>query len=256
MFHFKTSFLVSALLLVAHLAAASDSGSDSGSSSGFSDGFSQRAEKRESQRWTLQEWMAQKERIRWMDMWLSMNAPSPYEFSLEGSYKNYKTDVNNGTATGYTSSQASASAYAEFVGITAEYENNTQEGYNDLAGMFDLRLLGNSIQSSYLAIHYGVSTRTMSNPSDSLHQQFGQASLQMYVIKHFGFDGLYRYYMPTTDSTLGQVHETFTEAGAFIDFKNFRIFGTWYKEDQTSNPTSGATDTTRTGIRSGLKIFF
>jgi hypothetical protein len=142
------------------------------------------------------------------------------------------------------------------VGLTAEYENNTQEGFNDLSGLFNLRLAGSSIQGSYLTLHYGMRTHTQNNPQLTLRQQFAQTSLQMYVIKQFGFDALYRHYMPVTDDTLGEIKGNLTEAGAFIDFKNFRIFGTWYKEVQNSTLSGTIIDNTRTGIRSGLKIFF
>lgn len=246
------------LILLAFASTTFAAGSGGGGGGGSSGDFLQRAERRQSQRWTLQEWLAQKDRNNMMDMWLSMNSPSPYELMLGISYNSYdqESSAAAGTTNKYTSYQGTFSAYAQFVGLTAEYENNTQEGFNDLSGLFNLRLLGSSIQGSYLTLHYGMRTHTQSNPQVALRQQFAQASLQMYVIKQFGFDGLYRYYMPVTDDTLGEVKGNLTEAGAFIDFKNFRVFGTWYKEVQNSTLSSTITDNTRTGIRSGLKIFF
>lgn len=246
--------LVLALLLTIFAPPGALAASSSGEGGGD---FLQRAERRQSQRWTLQEWLAQKDRNRMMDMWLSMNSPSPYELMLGISYNSYDQEATGSTTPNkYTSYQGTFSAYAQFVGLTAEYENNTQEGFNDLNGLFNLRLLGSSIQGSYLTLHYGMRTHTQSSPQLTLRQQFAQASLQMYVIKQFGFDGLYRQYLPTEDATLGEVKGTLTEAGAFIDFKNFRVFGTWYKEVQSTELNTVITDNTRTGIRSGLKIFF
>jgi hypothetical protein len=170
------------------------------------------------------------------------------------SYNSYGLEATgSATPDKHTSYQGIFSAYAQFVGLTAEYENNTQEGFDDLTGVFNLRLLGSTIQGSYLALHYGMRTRTS---VVRFSQQFAQVSTQMYVIKNFGFDGLYRHYSPMTDNTLGEINGDLTEAGAFIDFKNFRIFGTWYKETQTNELNSVLTGNTRTGIRSGLKIFF
>lgn len=246
--------LILILLAVSPSAFAASSGGSSGGGGGGD--FQQRAERRQSQRWTLQEWLAQKDRNRMMDMWLSMNSPSPYELMLGVSYNSYEQEATGASANKYTSYQGTFSAYAQFVGLTAEYENNTQEDYNDLTGIFNLRLAGSSIQGSYLALHYGMRTHTQASPQLALRQQFAQASLQLYVIKQFGFDGLYRSYMPTTDTTLGDVKGTLTEAGAFIDFQNFRIFGSWYKDVQNAQLNGTTTDTTRTGIRSGLKIFF
>ncbi len=249
--------LILILLSFASMAFAAGSGSGRGGG-GSSGDFLQRSERRQSQRWTLQEWLTQKDRNNMMDMWLSMNSPSPYELMLGISYNSYNQESSAavGTTNKYTSYQGTFSAYAQFVGLTAEYENNSQEGFNDLSGLFNLRLLGSSIQGSYLTLHYGMRTHTEANPQLTIRQQFAQASLQMYVIKQFGFDALYRFYMPMTDGTLGEVKGNLTEAGAFIDFKNFRVFGTWYKELQNSTPNGAPTDDTRTGIRSGLKIFF
>lgn len=249
MFHFKTSwsFLLVALILPTPGWSQSSTGSE----------FTKRAERRQSQRWTLQEWLAQKDRNRLMDLWLSMNSPSPYELMLGVSHNSYTLeDLGAATQEKHLSFQGSFSAYAQFVGLSVEYENNTQEDFNDLTGLFNLRLLGDSIQSSYLALHYGLRTRTYSQPEIRLGQQFGQVSLQLYMIKHFGFDALYRHYLPVTDSSLGEVQSGLTEAGAFIDFKNFRVYGAWYKETQNEKNPGLETRKTRTGIRSGLKIFF
>jgi hypothetical protein len=255
MFHFKSLLMLGLVLFSLSSPARSTSGSDSAGN------FVQRAERRENKRWTLQEWMAQKEKNSMMDAWLSMNSPSPYELMLGISYNSYNLETTgSATPDKHTSYQGIFSAYAQFVGLSAEYENNTQESFNDLTGIFNLRLLGSTIQGSYLSLHYGLRTRNQmplqTTPQVRFSQQFAQASIQMYVIKNFGFDGLYRLYSPMTDTTLGDVKANLTEAGAFIDFKNFRIFGVWYKETQTNQLNMLITDYTRTGIRSGLKIFF
>lgn len=256
MFHFKA--LLTCTLLISLFTAAPNASAQSSSGSNASGDFFKRAERRQSQRWTLQEWLAQKDRNRMMDMWLSMNSPSPYELMLGASYNSYQSESSAlpNSSSQFQSYQGVFSAYAQFVGLSAEYENNTQEGFNDLSGIFNLRLLGNSIQSSYLTLHYGLRTRTQSSPQLTLRQQFAQASLQIYLIKHFGVDGLYRYYLPMDEDSLGKVQANLSEAGIFIDFKNFRVFGSWYNEAQNSNLNNTLTETTRSGLRSGLKIFF
>lgn len=257
MFHFK--YLAGLPILVATLflepLAYAEGGGDS--SGGMGKNLIQRAERRESKRWTLKEWLEQKDRNRMMDMWLSMNAPSPFELMLGGSQTSSEVETTGtGTKNSYTSYRGVFSAYAQFVGLTAEYENNTQESFDDLAGMFNLRLIGHTIQGSYLALHYGQRTKNIQQGQVHLKQQFAQASLQLYATQYFGFDASYRHYLPASDVTLGDVNGTVTEAGAFIDFKNFRIFGGWCKEAQNYNNAGTETNTTRTGIRSGLKIFF
>ena len=232
MFHFK-SWISLCIVVFSLNAAAEDLG--------------KRSERRESKRWTLQEWLEQKDRNKMMDMWLSMNAPSPYEAVLGGSHNSSEK---------YTSYSGTFSAYAQFVGLTAEYENNTEEGLSDLSGLFNVRLIGHTIQGSYLTLHYGQRTRNINAGNVRLNQQFGQASLQLYLINNFGVDGSFRYYLPTSEATLGEVTGTNSEAGAFIDFKNFRIFGGWFKEVQTNKLNNVETSASRTGIRTGLKVFF
>lgn len=248
----------SSLLLLCIIAfSTTPSFAQSGSRWGSGIDFTKRAANREAGRWSLSEWLEMKNRNRMMDMWLSMNSPSPFEFALGGSYNSYKTEVQgSGVSDSHTSFAGEASAYAQFVGITAEYENNTDEKYNDLAGMLNIRLLGNSIQNTSFTIHYGQ--RTRDSAIGKLTQQFAQASLQVYLTKYFGLDGKYRYFLPTSTDELGDVSGNITEAGLFIDFKAIRIFGAWYKESQ-KNKIPAATDDTvtdRAGIRSGIKIFF
>lgn len=225
--------------------------------------FTQRAANREKGRWSLSEWLEMKNRNRMMDMWLSMNSPSPFEFMIGGAYNSYKTKVqvpgSAETEGSNNSWSGELSAYAQFVGITGEYENNTQENYSDLAGMLNIRLLGNSIQNTAFTISYGQRTREYGDSTQGrLTQQFGQVSLQVYMTKYFGIDGKYRYFLPTSTDELGDVSGNITEAGLFIDFKALRIFGAWYKESQKTKIPAATDDTItdRSGIRSGIKIFF
>lgn len=247
----------SSLLLLCIILTASLSQAQSGSRWGSGIDFTNRAKAREGTRWSLSEWLETKNRNRMMDMWLSVNSPSPYEFSLGASYNSYKTEdpANPAMSASHVSYMGDFSAYAQFVGLTAEYENNNAEKFNDLGGMLNIRLLGNSIQNTSLTLHYGMRTR---EADKRLSQQFGQVSLQVYLTKYFGIDGRYRYFLPTSTDELGDVEGNRTEAGLFIDFKAVRIFGNWFKESQKSKIPAAVDDTVtdRTGIRSGIKIFF
>lgn len=217
----------------------------------------ERASKREGSRWTLSEWMAQKERNKLMDLWLAMNSPSPYEFMLGGSYNNYKATENQ-TTNEYVTSGAEVQAYAQFFGLGLEYDNRTSESENDLSGMLNLRLLGNSIQSTHLTLHYGQRTRTISDvtPTTLLRNQFGQVSLQMYLNPNFGIRGSFRQYQPFSDSTFGDVTGQLTTGGLFIDFKAIRLFGEWYDDIQKNTGSTVAPQIQRTGIKTGLQIYF
>lgn len=221
--------------------------------------FTQRAAKREQGRWSLSEWLEMKNRNKMMDSWLSTNAPSPFELMFGGSHNSYNLENSNtGAKSSAISYAAQLAAYAQFVGINAEYENNNEEGYNDLNGLLNIRLLGDSIQNTSFTIHYGQRTRTYSDNNGRLSQSLGQVSLQVYLTKYFGIDGFYRTYVPTTHPSLGDVSGEQSEAGLFIDFKALRIFGSWYNERQKQKIPAATDDTitNRTGIKSGIKIFF
>ena len=248
--------MIFALLLSPSLSLAESSGS-SGSSLG------QRATNRESKRWTLQEWLDTRDRNRMMDLWLSMNSASPYEAMAGASYKSYLRDVDvPKTQDSFTSVDGLVTAHAHFVGLTVEYENNVQEKLNDLSGMLNLRLFGDSIQSTYLALHFGQRTRTFTSftPSRDYKNQFGQVSLQLYLMKSFGIDGFHRIYIPSTnDISKEDISGSLSEAGLFIDFKALRIFGAAYRDLQIIKSTTSPyaeTDTIRAGSRAGVKIYF
>lgn len=253
MSRFSSLLLLCIIILLTQISEA-----QSGSRWGSGIDFTKRAASREKSRWSLSEWMEMKNRNRMMDMWLSLNSPSPFEFMLGGSHNSYKseTTTNPGVSTSHVSYMGEFSAYAQFAGLTAEYENNTSEGLNDLAGMLNVRLLGNSLQNTAFTIHYGQRAREQN--SGRLSQQFGQVSLQVYLTKYLGIDGKYRQYLPTSTEALGEITENRTEAGLFIDFNAFRVFGSWYQESSKTKIPAATDDTVidRTGIKSGIKIFF
>lgn len=228
-------------------------------SSGFD--FTQRAAKRESGRWSLTDWLAIKDKNKMMDQWLSLNSPSPYELMLGGNFLSYDKHIKDGTTAdkNYTRFAGEAAAYAQLVGLGVEYTDNTDESYKDLVGMFNLRVLGNSLQNTGFTLSYGLRTRDISGTNATkLNQQFGQAELQLYVTKFFGLTGKYRYFMPTQNDQLGDVDESLSEAGVFIDFKALRVYGNWYRESQKNKTPSMPSDLTteRVGIKSGIKLFF
>lgn len=226
---------------------------------GSKSGLFQRAAQRESKRWTLQEWLETKERNRMMDLWLAVNSPSPYEAMLGIANHGYQTKLSTtNTETSYTTYSAQLSAYASLVGLTFEYNKNEKENFNDLTGLLNLRVFGNSIQSTHLTVHLGQRTRTLNQDTEDIivRQLLGQVSLQLYLNKYFGIDGMYRRYQESNTTSLGIVTGNQSEAGVFIDFKALRIFGSWYQDIQLNTLNGSETRIERNGIKSGIKIFF
>ena len=247
---FRMTLLMSLLFYVAQ-SNAQDKGSKSG--------LFQRAAQRETKRWTLQEWLDTKERNRMMDLWLAVNSPSPYEAMLAFANHGYQTKLAaTNTATSYTTNSAQLSAYATLVGLTFEYNKNEKENFNDLTGLLNFRIFGNSIQTTYLTLHVGQRTRTINQDTEDtvVRQLLGQASLQLYLNKYFGLDGLYRQYSGSNETSLGIVTGSQSEAGIFIDFKALRIFGSWYQDMQINTLNGTDTRIERNGVKSGIKIFF
>lgn len=214
---------------------------------------------REAKRFTLQEWLANKDRRALMDMWLTINTPSPYEFVVGGALFHHTLDSTSaGAATSKTVDGYSGeiSAYARFVGVSGEYTNNTEEGFNDTTGIFNLRVFGNTVQGSHITLHYGLRTRTANDKSYRLNQQFAAGTLQLYLMKYFGIQGNYRKYMPVNEDHFGGTESNELNAGAFIEFGALRLFGDWYQEKQKSKSNGVESNYDRTGTKIGLKFYF
>jgi hypothetical protein len=253
----RQSWLVAFSILAIAL-AASVSHADEG---GNRYSFYQKSDRKEKSRWTLQEWLEQKQRNHLMDLWLDMYAPSPYEFFLEGSFGAYETHIESSTTNTkqhHESFSGAAGAYATVVGLEGSYENNPGEKYNQTSGSFHLRVLGNAVQGTHLILHYGLSTRyeDFNGTQVRLNQQFAGGDINLYFNHHFGVQGLYDYYLPVTNETLGDVNKNRFEAGLFIDFKALRVFGVYFQEQEKNKNAGTETTTTRTGVQSGIRFFF
>lgn len=217
-----------------------------------------KAEQRAMKRFTLKEWMETKDRRSLMDLWLSINTPSPYEFCASGSLFQYTVESSSPVPakTHKKSTEGSFSAYATLVGVTLEYQNNIEENFNDVTGIFNFRIFGNTLQGTHLTMHYGLRTRTDSNQQYRLNQSFPAATLQLYMTKYFGIQSHYRIYLPTSESFYGDTTADELSAGAFIEYGAFRIFGDWYQERQSSKLNAVDTSLQRIGTKVGLKIYF
>jgi len=217
--------------------------------------FRKKAENKQNSRWTLSEWLAQKDRNRMMDLWLGMYKPSPYEFILNGSYDSYdlKLDSPPSRST-FNSGTGSIAFYALILGVEALHENNWHQGYQDVQGLVHLRVLGNSNQSTHLNLSYG--TRKYSEGDIEINQQIAGAELDLYIEKHIGIHGLYRHYFPSEEPTWGVTEGRRIEVGAFLDISFIRIFGNWFEDSLKSKSDTQQTHRDRGGIQYGFKFFF
>src|SRR4051812_14872269 len=78
---------------------------------------------KEKNRWSLAEWLDQRDRMRMMDLWLALHSPSPYEFYLSGAYKTGKL----GAGGYYGGWDVSLAAYAFLFGLEVQRQMSTFE---------------------------------------------------------------------------------------------------------------------------------
>ncbi len=233
--------------------------SNKGAGTGRSWLLSKSSEAKAAKRFSLQEWLENKDRRGLMDMWLSINTPTPYEFMLGGSLIQYDfiSSTNNlPTTQRIKSYYGEIQAYATVVGVTAQYQNNNEEGFNDVTGQFNLRIFGTSTQASHITLHYGLRTRTATNGSYRLNQTFPALTLQIYLTKLFGIYGNYRLYSPVTENFYGETSGDELNAGVFIEYGILRLFGNYYNDRQNSKLNNIETNLDRKGTKIGLQFHF
>lgn len=218
--------------------------------------LSKGASAREAKRFNLYDWMEQKNRNQVMDMWLSLNTPSPYEFMLGINMNQYSLDDGTNPVTKHKAYEGELHAYATLVGLTGEYQNNTEEHFKDTTGMFNLRLFGQTLQGTHLTVHYGLRTRTDSVGAYRLNQQFAAGTLQLYLMKYFGIYGNYRQFVPVTEDYFGDTEGSSQTTGLFIDFASLRIMGSYFKDKQKSKKNMIDTQINREGSKITLQLYF
>ncbi|MFN8847115.1 MAG: hypothetical protein ACK5V3_15970 [Bdellovibrionales bacterium] len=220
--------------------------------------WAKRAQARESKRWTLQEWLDQKNRNALMDQWLSMNSPSPYEFSLQAD--SFQVEYKEGTNASMKkkSSQGSVQAFAGPVGISGLYENSWNEKLSQSTGLLQFRLLGSSLQSTSLTVGLGQRNRRFVYQSNEheIRNLVGHARVQLYLTRHFGVQGTYQYFAHTKDTNLGDTYGHLSEGGLFLDFKGLRIYSDYFEDIFRLKPAGVDSKYRRQGVKTGLQIFF
>lgn len=226
-------------------------------SNALSEGWAQKTEKKAVQRWTLQEWMQQKERNRWMDQWLQMHTPTTYEFALELQSMSY-TVVSDDLRPQHKTVSGSFTAYATLVGLEFQNINNASEGIIDNTGLFHMRLLGAADQGSHLTMSLGQQTRHYNNANlPNRSQYLGQIDFTIYFNQHFGFKLLHKGFYPLKDDPdFGDVNGYFQSACAFIDFAALRVFGGAYIEKETKLLNKHTSHRNIEGAHAGLRLYF
>lgn len=208
---------------------------------------------KQKSRWTIQDWMAQQDRNKMMDLWLAMNSPSPFEYMI-GLTANSWTNT-----TRFENQNLNIQAYAQMIGLRAEFSNESQDSIKDTTSALELRLFGNSLQNSLLTIQAGQRTREFKNENGApqAQQNFTGVTAQLYFSKYFGLNAEYLKFQPYQDHVIGELNGTYQEVRIFIDFDAVRIFGSQFTDTELRTPAGGnEASTQRSGSKTGIQIFF
>jgi len=221
--------------------------------------FQQQQKKKESSRWTLEDWLAQKQKVRLMDYWLALNtSPVNFEGTLGGLSFSYEgeSDLAPGVTNEDDLSRGWLSLYYRIFGITGEFENWPGE-ITASSYLFNLRLLGTSLQSTQLTLHYGVNQVEDANGNVGRKNNFGAATLTIYIFQFFGLDSHYRQYLAAKDSSDTESDGNSLSYGVFLELGLLRVFGRVATEEWNYQPLStSAYTTTSKGYEVGAQLFF
>jgi hypothetical protein len=213
-------------------------------------------------RWTLFDWLAQKEHMALLDSWLAVNRQANI-FEIFGGggpeFFHYKS-TSNGTTT-ETSEKGSlyrAGLYAWNFGLEGEYEN-TGNHLEGMAGIAAIRLLGTSNQGTNLTVKYGM--RRLVDSGDATEYQWrnhlAEGTLTLYLFSFFGLHGGYRHYFKATSNT-GAVDMEGGRAmgGGFIELGWLRLYGELFKETMERDDGTTLTEKERAGVAAGGTLYF
>ena len=220
--------------------------------------------KKQATQWTLLDWLSQKNKMSLADSWLAMNtAANLFELNLSGAVGNFEIKSTDSAQVVTTIDQEAqtyqAEMYIAFVSLLGEYEatSTTIETGEAYAGALGLRLFGTSSQTTSLVARYGLRKIRNLTTQESWENQFAEALLQLYVFRHFGFQGSYRHYF-AGESNLGTtLSGSRTSGGAFLEFFILRIFANAFQEPterKASDDSISKQD--RSGVEVGLKLLF
>lgn len=217
-------------------------------------------EEKKRSRWTLAEWLAQKDRNRMMDLWLARNSTSsPFEFFLSLESVNYSSSSSGGggVETNENSYSGELGAYAGVAGLRGSYEQDSEER-KKWSGSFNLKVFGREIQDTHINLEYGLQGLDIDSSGDKFQSQFGAVSSNIYLTKYFGISGEYKHILKAESDMERSMQGECSKAGVFIDFGALRVFGEWKKEVLRFKDPGGVNpqSESRDGFGGGLRLYF
>lgn len=210
-------------------------------------------EEKKRSRWTLSDWLIQKEKIRAMDMWLAINTKEdPFEFYLQGMYTDLDRDINK-TIESFKTSESSLTANVTLLGLRYGYIDAGKD-YFGSEGLVKLRIFGTSDQNTHISVAYG---RIDYNEQGEIFKNpFYQGDLAIYLNKYIGIGGTYRQFVKQEGTLNTELEGDVASYRLFIDYGIFRIFAEQRNDIRKYTNGGGTTEKKRSGIFGGLAIFF
>lgn len=234
-----------------------------GSSPSFSSGFGSIEEVqkvKESSRWTIEGWLNQKKKIQWMNYWLAMNtSPLDFEFSLGGNRGSYKSETTTipGVISNTQPIEGDISVYFRIIGFTAEYKKPDADSAS-ISALFNLRVIGTSLQASQLTLHYGFREFISQDPLEAIEkQQVAGVSTTLYLFDFFGLESHSRKELPATNKGLTKIENSIFKYGLFIELGFLKLYGNIVEESSIQIPPAASERVTKgRGSEFGVQLYF
>lgn len=211
--------------------------------------------------WTLADWLDQKRKMGLADQWLALHRSATlFETNMSGGRSSYKlktTDALGVETEGSRTSQTyQLDLYLSIFNFFGEYEK-TSDPREEYGGGAGIRLFGTSSQTTSLLARYGWRKLLYLGTHETWENQFAEGQLQLYIMKNFGLNGGYRYFLPNRSNLGTKLSGSRLTAGAFLEFMIFRGFAEYFEEPLELTDNLGVkTKEDRRGWTGGVKLYF
>jgi hypothetical protein len=228
-------------------------------------------EAKASRRWSLAQWMEQKGKVQWMDLWLktpydssssrsgrSSGAPWIYDVYIGGDYNLHDRETvtsltpapNEGDfrAVGYH-----AGAFVSVFGLHGRYENSETENRTVMDGLLQLRLFGVSDQASNLTVFYGLHQQEFLDDKVVMPQAGG--SLTFYLVNAWAVQARYQHFFEESSDAGNELSGYRFEGTTWVEWGGVRFFGTWFHEPMEYITPAGDMRITRDGVSAGIRVY-
>jgi hypothetical protein len=221
----------------------------------FGGGSYTRRGNNESVRWTLADWMSQKKQFSVMDQWLAINKQANFiEFNIQGGQANYDLNVN-GTTTKQKVTTFSAQLWVSIFGL--QYvKADSDEDWESESYQLNVRLFGQSSQTTSLTAFYGMKEWTDLNAANSYDTQFAGGRLNLYLVSFVGLEASYQKNFKASDSLGREIDSYSSDYGIFVDLNFVRLYGKAFYENATITQGGVPQTEKRDGVDAGVQFYF